>query len=149
MTFPSSLEGLMGADGARRPQPARPRAGRCPAELGTQHRLPLPAGVGSCRPAQEHQLRGAPHRGSVLLTACAGGSVPHAGVPHPGPLPFHLLHDDVQRPTAQGGALLPRRGGRHLCPPGRFSVDQRRREPGVGGIRVPQGLLRAPEDFCA
>ena len=149
MTFPFSSEGLVGADGAWRPQPARPRAGRCPAELGTQHRLPLAAGVGQCGPAQEHQLGGPPHRGSVLLAACAGGFIPHAGVPHPGPLPFHLFHDDVQWPTTQGGALLPRRGHRPLCPPGHFSVDQRRREPGVGAIWVPQSLLRAPEDFCA
>lgn len=123
----------MGADGARRPQPTRPRAGRCPAELGAQHRLPLPARVGEHCPAQELRLGGPPSGGSVLLSAHTGGSVPHAGVPNPIPLPFHLFHDNVQWPTTQGGALLPGWRGRHLCPPGHFSVDQRRWEPGIGG----------------
>lgn len=87
----------MGAVSARRPQPARPHASRRPAEPGTQRELPLPARVrGEHCPAQELKLGRPPSWGSVLLTACTGGSVPHAGVPHPVPLPLHLFHDHVQ-----------------------------------------------------
>ena len=78
----------MGADGARRPQPARPRAGRHPAELGTQHRLPLAAGVGRCGPAQERRL-GGPLTGVQSYSLHALEDLYHTqGYPTPAPYPF-------------------------------------------------------------
>lgn len=150
VTFSFSSEGLMGANSARCSQPAGPHAHWCLAELATQHKLPLPAGGGEHPPAQELELGGSLSWGPVLLATCTGRSVPHTRVPHPSPLPLHPFHNNVQRPTPQGGAPFPRWGGRHLYPSRPFSVDQRRWEHGMGVIRVPQSLLRSvPKNFFA
>lgn len=96
VTFPFSSERLMGADSAGWSQPAGPCAHRHPADLATQHELPLPAGVREHHPAQELKLGGPPGWGSVLFFACTGRSVPHTRVSYPTPISLHPFHNSVQ-----------------------------------------------------
>lgn len=115
-----SWEGKTVPEGLSQPDPCRPM----PAELGTQHQLPLPAGVRRCGPAQEAPAGGPPH----------GGSVPHCtrwrdlyhtqGYPA-APYPLTSFMTMSSDPPPKVGPFSPDEGGRHLCPPGRFSMDQR------------------------
>lgn len=96
VTNPSDLSILLrGTCGSRRclkAQPARPRAGRCPAELGTQHQLPSPSWSQRCGPAQERWFfGGGPLTGVQSYSLHALEDLYHTQGTTPAPYPFTFM----------------------------------------------------------